>query len=327
MDETRRRQRPYFIWDYDLTEDEVRAFLRSDDPYQKAWLITRILEAAHFEDIWQYLTIQDIRDNFPYLHFRFKDIRDLWAHALELWTQPEEQKRVREEPVGYVAERKPELAPGILTPQQFDVLTRFFADEPGQPFFLTGGTALAGFYLHHRLSDDLDLFTTDTAALEMGARAVQQLGTDLGYSTKLTMSATWMKRVEIYVPNSQPLRVELVRDIDVQFGSHQVCEGIIVDSILNIAVNKVTTIFGRAAIKDLIDLYFLLQAGYTLPPLFELARQKDRGFTEFYFAGMLRNALRQPPVLPTMLKPLNVEEMLDFYRQLSDDLLRKTRPE
>jgi|GEM_PF-4323246 len=31
-DENRRRQRPYFIWDYDLTEAEVRAILRSDDP-------------------------------------------------------------------------------------------------------------------------------------------------------------------------------------------------------------------------------------------------------------------------------------------------------
>ena len=26
-------------------------------------------------------------------------------------------------------------------------------------FFLTGGTCLAVFYLHHRISDDLDLFT------------------------------------------------------------------------------------------------------------------------------------------------------------------------
>lgn len=32
-------------------------------------------------------------------------------------------------------------------------------------FFLTGGTALSVFYLHHRLSDDLDLFTKDFSSL------------------------------------------------------------------------------------------------------------------------------------------------------------------
>ncbi len=326
MDENRRRQRPYFIWDYDLTEAEVRAILRSEDPYEKAWLITRILEAAHFEDIWNYLTIQDIRDNFPYLRFRFRDIRDLWAMALELWSRPEEQARVREEPAGYAIERTPQLMPGILTPLQFEVLRRFFAGDVSKQFFLTGGTALAAFYLHHRLSDDLDLFTLDKAMLDLGAETAVQIGAELNYPATVTINEFWYKRIDIRPPEAPPLKIDMVRDIDIQFGTHQVCEGIIVDSMLNIAVNKITAIFGRAAMKDLIDLYFLLQMGYSLPALFELAKEKDRGFTLFYFAGMLRHAIKPGP-LPVMLKPLNVDEMLEFYRQLVDRLLRETKPE
>lgn len=45
------RQRPYFIWDYDLTEADIRAILRGDDEEQKAWLVARLLESARYEDI------------------------------------------------------------------------------------------------------------------------------------------------------------------------------------------------------------------------------------------------------------------------------------
>ena len=42
-----------------------------------------------------------------------------------------------------------ELAEGWLAPLQADFLARFFATNVGQRFFLTGGTALSAFYLHH----------------------------------------------------------------------------------------------------------------------------------------------------------------------------------
>lgn len=52
-----------------------------------------------------------------------------------------------------------------LTSLQAAFLTRFFATDTGQLFFLTGGTALAAYHLHHRLSVDLGLFTLDDLAL------------------------------------------------------------------------------------------------------------------------------------------------------------------
>ncbi len=78
-------QRPYFLWDYDLTEEEVRAILRGDNEVEKAWLITRILEYAKWEDIWRYLTVDDVRQNFARLRFRWPRDRELWTYALERW--------------------------------------------------------------------------------------------------------------------------------------------------------------------------------------------------------------------------------------------------
>jgi hypothetical protein len=50
------RQRLYFFWDYDISDDQVRHMLRHGSPAQKAWIITRILEYAKWDDIWRYLT-------------------------------------------------------------------------------------------------------------------------------------------------------------------------------------------------------------------------------------------------------------------------------
>ncbi|MFA0732219.1 MAG: hypothetical protein LKKZDAJK_002880 [Candidatus Fervidibacter sp.] len=45
----------------------------------------------------------------------------------------------------------------LLSPLQRDFLGQFFRQR--RDFFLTGGTALAAFYLFHRRSEDIDLFT------------------------------------------------------------------------------------------------------------------------------------------------------------------------
>lgn len=73
-----------------------------------------------------------------------------------------------------------------LTPLQKPFLRRFFQLEVGRSFFLTGGTALAAFYLHHRLSEDLDLFTLDDLALTEGARLTPVLAQELGWEALLT---------------------------------------------------------------------------------------------------------------------------------------------
>ena len=80
-------QRPYFFWDYEITDAEVRAILRDGAPFDKAWVISRILEHAGWDDIWRYLTVADIRQNFDNLSFRRTQDRELWAYALDRWSR------------------------------------------------------------------------------------------------------------------------------------------------------------------------------------------------------------------------------------------------
>ena len=46
----------------------------------------------------------------------------------------------------------------VLYPAQ-DKILNAIGEVFGDAFYLTGGTALSRFYFHHRLSEDLDLFT------------------------------------------------------------------------------------------------------------------------------------------------------------------------
>jgi hypothetical protein len=79
-------KRPYFFWDYNITEEQIREILHGNNEVEKAWIITRILEYARWEDIWRYLTVDDVKENFDRLNFRWPHVRELWAYALEVWS-------------------------------------------------------------------------------------------------------------------------------------------------------------------------------------------------------------------------------------------------
>mgnify|MGYP001587014537 FL=1 len=75
---------PYFLWDYDLSENQIRKILHGNNEVEKLWLITRIITHAKFEDIWQYLTLDDIAGVFPKLRLPLKSKQN-WQRALNIW--------------------------------------------------------------------------------------------------------------------------------------------------------------------------------------------------------------------------------------------------
>lgn len=76
--------RPYFLWDYDLTEDEVQTLLRTGDETTRIWLASRILESARYADVWRYLSLTELRALFPHLKLK-PPVREAWAYALHVW--------------------------------------------------------------------------------------------------------------------------------------------------------------------------------------------------------------------------------------------------
>ncbi|MCC7162514.1 MAG: hypothetical protein IT331_08465 [Anaerolineae bacterium] len=81
------RRGVYFFWDYDLTEEDVRAILREGNEVERIWVMGRILQSAHWHDIWTFLKLQDVRDNFGRIQWRTPYLKELWLHALEVWSR------------------------------------------------------------------------------------------------------------------------------------------------------------------------------------------------------------------------------------------------
>ncbi len=215
--------------------------------------------------------------------------------------------------------------PSLLTPLQNAFLRAFFAQPFASGFFLSGGTALSEYYLHHRYSDDLDLYTLSEESFQVAATALPSLAASLGGTLGEQVSTPMYRQAFVQVVGQPELRIDIIRDVGPQFGEHQLAGDIVIDSLLNITVNKVTALFGRAAAKDFVDLYFLLKHSMVLEELVRLAKQKDPGFSEFYFAGMLRE-IQRVHTLPRMVRPVTIEELRGFFEPLAEQVLLKIKP-
>jgi hypothetical protein len=82
---------------------------------------------------------------------------------------------------------------------------------------------------------------------------------------------------------------------------------------------------GRTEIKDLVDLYFLDKAGYSIPNYFEIAQLKDGGLAYETLAYTLSQF--QISEIPSyMIKPLTVDELRQYRDTINDWLILKSSP-
>lgn len=215
----------------------------------------------------------------------------------------------------------------ILLPHQIRILKLFFASDFSKPFFLTGGTALSAFYFAHRESKDLDFFSLN--AFEIG-----QLTATITDIAEKTQSVPTVKVAsntyrEIYLENAKDgwiQRIDIVHDIPRHFGSLVTIDGVVVDALENIATNKILTLFGRLEPKDYVDFYVIMKkTDLKFEHLFELARQKDLGLFEFYFAQSIAS-VDTIESWPRLTIPLDIKELTAFYHDLSRKLLAKIKP-
>lgn len=171
-----------------------------------------------------------------------------------------------------------------LTSLQKAVLDAFFQRE--NAFFLTGGAALAGFYLGHRHTDDLDLFTTE-GSLEAGAEALRGVADELGGALEPLRTSPDFRRFLLRV-GGEALVIDLVRDHTPQLHPRKREFGLVfVDPPEEILANKLCALLSRSEIRDLVDLRALEEAGYRVEDGLDQAMKKDGGFTPAQLAWVL----------------------------------------
>lgn len=210
----------------------------------------------------------------------------------------------------------------VLTELQERVLGTLFAEEEiKRHFYLTGGTALSEFYLKHRYSDDLDIFThsVEISAIE---RVVEDCLRKEGFDVARERASPTYRRYLI----DGSLILDVVRDIDWRLGAPELRDNIMIDSKKNIAVNKVCTVYGRLDPKDYVDLFFLLKDGeFDILELLKLGRNKDGGLDEFQWARVIAD-VETISVLPRMIVPCDIAELKLFFRRIRDTVIDSVKP-
>jgi hypothetical protein len=206
--------------------------------------------------------------------------------------------------------------PNRLTPLQRDLLAAFFARE--QRFFLTGGGALAGFYFGHRNTEDLDFFSPPGVDLADAARSLEDAATACGASLKPMQTHVDFRRL-IAERGDERCIVDLVIDrAPMVDAAKQAFGAVRVDTLREIAANKICTLLGRAEIKDLVDLEQLLAHGQDLPRALADAAKKDAGVDPAMLAWLLDQITIGPEArLPGGADPARIVAFRDgLTRQL-----------
>jgi hypothetical protein len=203
-----------------------------------------------------------------------------------------------------------------LNDLQKEFLTKFFTRD--SRFFLSGGAALVEFYLGHRRTDDVDLFTVDDE-IERGFSITKEVAQDLGADLEPLMTSPNFRRL-LLKRGEESLVVDLVRDsvfqVDVEKRNIQ---GIRVDTPEEILANKLCALLSRSEIRDLVDVRALELAGYSIEAALASAEKKDSGLT----AGQLAWVLSQIQFDSSLALPGDVTQ--EALRGYLDDLLSRLK--
>jgi hypothetical protein len=216
---------------------------------------------------------------------------------------------------------------GIITSLQRKILYIFSTLPDNKYFYLTGGTALAEFYLAHRKSYDLDLFTTEQKLILPFSYLFEK-------ELRKHLDIKIVRRFETYVEfeildKNENTKVQFALDSPFRFEEPLDSEiGIKVNDYKDLIVDKLLAFFGRTEPRDVIDLYFILQKEdfWTLT---DLAKQKDPGFDLYWMAIALHKVKEYPDDLidwpVDMIKEINIKEMKKLFLKLSNEILNKLK--
>lgn len=213
----------------------------------------------------------------------------------------------------------------ILTPKQLNFLELAQNEKQiTKRFYLTGGTALSEFYLKHRLSEDIDLFdeneeinfsVTDVFLKKISPNIkVKKIGRSQFFGL-VSYTLTYIDGDELKVDfNYYPFR-------RIEKGAR--FKNLEVDSLIDIAANKLHTLFMKPRTRDYIDLYFIFKReNLNIKKLILLAKAKfDWDIDKMNLANQfIRVKDIKKEDYPKVIVPFDLNDMESFFLNLADDL-------
>lgn len=194
-------------------------------------------------------------------------------------------------------------------------------------FYLTGGTALSRFYLHHRYSDDLDFMMHKnpyfgdyiqqiTDALQENQVEVKPYG--------ISSSFAALHLFDLKDEEKLKLKVDFINEkSSPHFGGFNSTEKYSrIDNIRNILSNKIS-ILSRQEPKDIADIWFICkQLEFEWDAIIAETGQK-RLMEEIFVVECLRKFQPEKLSVIKWIKPVNIEDFNKDIEIIIEDIITK----
>ena len=214
----------------------------------------------------------------------------------------------------------------ILSKNQKNILNIISKDKLiCDNFYLTGGTALAEFYLRHRLSEDLDFFAE---------KEFDVLGISIFFE-KIKKEAK-IRKTEYHqsfnrnlffldLADGDKVKIEFTYFPFERIDKKKKMGDLYIDSLLDIAVNKVFTIYQSPRSRDFIDLYLILQEDkdLALGDLIKKAQIKFGHYIDPIQLGAQYMKAKELKDFPKMITDIKENVWQDFFISEAKKLSRK----
>lgn len=210
----------------------------------------------------------------------------------------------------------------IFTPEQKIILERIAkSDFLRENFYFTGGSALSEYYLQHRYSDDLDFFSEKRITADFLISFFKDLGEKLGFEFKSETIET-VSIFYLVFPRKPILKIDFNFYPFKRVKAGIFKKGIDVDSLLDIAINKLMAIVQRSDIKDFVDFYFL-EPKFGVWDLMAGVKVKFGQEQEPYCLASDFLKIEDFTILPRMIKPVSLDELKKFFRMKAQEVGRR----
>lgn len=217
----------------------------------------------------------------------------------------------------------------ILNNIQKEILDIFGFVSESEYFYLTGGTALASFYLKHRKSNDLDFFTDKEEIIIPFSYNLENTLKERHIGVK--RQRTFHSFVELFIErNNEATVIHLAQETPFRLEERKIFPEypkLKIDSFIDIASNKLLALFSRATLRDFFDIYFIIEKmKITADELVEKAKMKDHGFDLYWFGVALDriNTFKEDsPEMLLLIEKVDFKKLLIFFNQWREKITKQ----
>lgn len=85
LDLSQEQLRPYFLWDEDLSIQELKQRLQGGDAAERLRLLAKLLREARDSDVWQFVTPEEVAAALPSIRHRLGRRLGFWEFLIGGW--------------------------------------------------------------------------------------------------------------------------------------------------------------------------------------------------------------------------------------------------